>query len=259
MFVSFIIINSLRGGLASDSSLCDWFPACCMAPWVFTDGLSQRSAGHQAKTQVEGLAWGIVPAVLLSASCLFAFRFCGLFCCAELRWMLRSRCPKNMSMLSAAGSPSASAVSMMTSWHRPRKGGPRVGLGPYSGAEVTIKMSHLFLLSPRTKETLATGHFMSVINILMQLRKVCNHPNLFDPRPVTSPFITPGICFSTASLVLRATDVHPLQVSSCLQGYWPYPTLHLFSLCWSLTFCILTCPVTSALFHCFLTVSLWAS
>uniref|UniRef100_A0A3Q0RT20 Snf2-related CREBBP activator protein n=1 Tax=Amphilophus citrinellus TaxID=61819 RepID=A0A3Q0RT20_AMPCI len=30
----------------------------------------------------------------------------------------------------------------------------------------------------------ASGHFMSVINILMQLRKVCNHPNLFDPRPI---------------------------------------------------------------------------
>ncbi|XP_028625293.1 helicase SRCAP isoform X2 [Grammomys surdaster] len=68
-----------------------------------------------------------------------------------------------------------------------------------------------FMAQTTTKETLATGHFMSVINILMQLRKVCNHPNLFDPRPVTSPFITPGICFSTASLVLRATEVHPLQ------------------------------------------------
>ncbi|XP_014650001.1 PREDICTED: helicase SRCAP isoform X2 [Ceratotherium simum simum] len=68
-----------------------------------------------------------------------------------------------------------------------------------------------FMAQTTTKETLATGHFMSVINILMQLRKVCNHPNLFDPRPVTSSFITPGICFSTASLVLRATDVHPLQ------------------------------------------------
>ncbi|XP_054570448.1 helicase SRCAP isoform X2 [Eptesicus fuscus] len=68
-----------------------------------------------------------------------------------------------------------------------------------------------FMAQTTTKETLATGHFMSVINILMQLRKVCNHPNLFDPRPVTSPFITPGICFSTASLVLRATDIHPLQ------------------------------------------------
>nr|BAE32405.1 unnamed protein product [Mus musculus] len=71
-----------------------------------------------------------------------------------------------------------------------------------------------FMAQTTTKETLATGHFMSVINILMQLRKVCNHPNLFDPRPVTSPFITPGICFSTASLVLRATEVHPLQVCS---------------------------------------------
>ncbi|XP_036268664.1 helicase SRCAP isoform X1 [Pipistrellus kuhlii] len=68
-----------------------------------------------------------------------------------------------------------------------------------------------FMAQTTTKETLATGHFMSVINILMQLRKVCNHPNLFDPRPVTSPFITPGICFSTASLVLGATDIHPLQ------------------------------------------------
>uniref|UniRef100_A0A3B5L2J3 Snf2-related CREBBP activator protein n=1 Tax=Xiphophorus couchianus TaxID=32473 RepID=A0A3B5L2J3_9TELE len=39
------------------------------------------------------------------------------------------------------------------------------------------------------------GHFMSVINILMQLRKVCNHPNLFDPRPIQSPFITQPIVF----------------------------------------------------------------
>lgn len=87
-------------------------------------------------------------------------------------------------------------------------------------------MPHLPVFSPRTKETLATGHFMSVINILMQLRKVCNHPNLFDPRPVTSPFITPGICLSTASLVLGATDVHPLQVSGCPQGHGlPTPAL----------------------------------
>uniref|UniRef100_A0A3Q2ZPC8 Snf2-related CREBBP activator protein n=1 Tax=Kryptolebias marmoratus TaxID=37003 RepID=A0A3Q2ZPC8_KRYMA len=46
----------------------------------------------------------------------------------------------------------------------------------------------------------ASGHFMSVINILMQLRKVCNHPNLFDPRPIQSPFITQPIVFHTASL-----------------------------------------------------------
>lgn len=66
----------------------------------------------------------------------------------------------------------------------------------------------------RTRETLASGHFMSVINILMQLRKVCNHPNLFDPRPVQSPFITKPIVFHTASLVQDALEVSPLKVSN---------------------------------------------
>uniref|UniRef100_A0A3Q3F0P3 Snf2-related CREBBP activator protein n=1 Tax=Labrus bergylta TaxID=56723 RepID=A0A3Q3F0P3_9LABR len=67
---------------------------------------------------------------------------------------------------------------------------------------------HLFsFLIHRTRETLASGHFMSVINILMQLRKVCNHPNLFDPRPIQSPFITKPIVFHTASLVQDALEL----------------------------------------------------
>ncbi|CAM9951640.1 unnamed protein product [Lampetra fluviatilis] len=66
-----------------------------------------------------------------------------------------------------------------------------------------------FMSQATTRETLASGHFMSVINILMQLRKVCNHPNLFDPRPITSPFITQGICYTTASLVLTALEYDP--------------------------------------------------
>ncbi len=72
--------------------------------------------------------------------------------------------------------------------------------------------TELFLF-PRTKETLATGHFMSVINILMQLRKVCNHPNLFDPRPITSPFQMEGLTYTTPSEVLRALEKDPLEVA----------------------------------------------
>ncbi|KAM9716165.1 LOW QUALITY PROTEIN: uncharacterized protein srcap [Menidia menidia] len=68
-----------------------------------------------------------------------------------------------------------------------------------------------FMAQASTRETLASGHFMSVINILMQLRKVCNHPNLFDPRPIQSPFITQPIVFHTASLVQEALDVPPLK------------------------------------------------
>uniref|UniRef100_A0A671WMD9 Snf2-related CREBBP activator protein n=1 Tax=Sparus aurata TaxID=8175 RepID=A0A671WMD9_SPAAU len=71
-----------------------------------------------------------------------------------------------------------------------------------------------FMAQASTRETLASGHFMSVINILMQLRKVCNHPNLFDPRPVHSPFITKPIVFHTASLVQDALEVSPLKVSN---------------------------------------------
>ncbi|KAI8489001.1 hypothetical protein Bbelb_332250 [Branchiostoma belcheri] len=68
-----------------------------------------------------------------------------------------------------------------------------------------------FMSQAKTRETLASGHFMSVINILMQLRKVCNHPDLFDPRPIISPFNTEGICYYTASLVHRVMEYHPLQ------------------------------------------------
>ncbi|UIZ25278.1 hypothetical protein KXD40_009169 [Peronospora effusa] len=37
------------------------------------------------------------------------------------------------------------------------------------------------------------ANFMSMMNVLMQLRKVCNHPDLFEPRPVASPLDMPGI------------------------------------------------------------------
>ena len=46
-----------------------------------------------------------------------------------------------------------------------------------------------FMSRAKTKETLESGNLLSVINVLMQLRKVCNHPNLFEPRPTVSPFI----------------------------------------------------------------------
>ncbi|XP_068439842.1 helicase SRCAP [Clinocottus analis] len=68
-----------------------------------------------------------------------------------------------------------------------------------------------FMAQASTREMLASGHFMSVINILMQLRKVCNHPNLFDPRPIQSPFITKPIVFHTASLVQDVLELSPLK------------------------------------------------
>lgn len=45
-----------------------------------------------------------------------------------------------------------------------------------------------FMSRAQTRDTLASGHFLSIINCLMQLRKVCNHPDLFEVRPVVTSF-----------------------------------------------------------------------
>ncbi|CAF0868254.1 unnamed protein product [Adineta ricciae] len=44
-----------------------------------------------------------------------------------------------------------------------------------------------FIQCKSTRDVIQQGHYMSVINILMQLRKVCNHPDLFESRPIISP------------------------------------------------------------------------
>lgn len=68
----------------------------------------------------------------------------------------------------------------------------------------------------RTKETLASGNFLSVINVLMQLRKVCNHPNLFEARPTVSPFMMEGIHYEVPSVIWGITDYDPLKVNIIL-------------------------------------------
>ncbi|XP_021699558.1 helicase domino isoform X3 [Aedes aegypti] len=66
-----------------------------------------------------------------------------------------------------------------------------------------------FMSRAKTKETLASGNLLSVINVLMQLRKVCNHPNMFEERPTISPFRMEGINFRTASLVYNMLNYDP--------------------------------------------------
>jgi helicase SWR1 len=45
-----------------------------------------------------------------------------------------------------------------------------------------------FLSRDDTRGTLASGNYLSIINCLMQLRKVCNHPDLFIDRPIMTSF-----------------------------------------------------------------------
>ncbi|KAG7662840.1 SWR1 [[Candida] subhashii] len=67
-----------------------------------------------------------------------------------------------------------------------------------------------FMSRAKTKETLASGNFLSIINCLMQLRKVCNHPDLFEVRPIVTSFAMPRSVPSyyqmTSDLVTRQVE-----------------------------------------------------
>ncbi|KAL1533985.1 Pharynx and intestine in excess protein 1 [Salvia divinorum] len=58
-----------------------------------------------------------------------------------------------------------------------------------------------FIASSETQATLANGNFFGMISVIMQLRKVCNHPDLFEGRPIVSSFDMHGIDMQLSSSV----------------------------------------------------------
>ncbi|KAK3227231.1 hypothetical protein Dsin_007093 [Dipteronia sinensis] len=58
-----------------------------------------------------------------------------------------------------------------------------------------------FIASSETQATLANANFFGMISVIMQLRKVCNHPDLFEGRPIVSSFDMGGIDIQLSSSV----------------------------------------------------------
>ncbi len=63
-----------------------------------------------------------------------------------------------------------------------------------------------FMARSSTRKAMHGGNFMGMMNVLMQLRKVCNHPDLFEPRSVTTPFVMEPLSMSTAACVVDAIE-----------------------------------------------------
>ncbi|KAK8794788.1 hypothetical protein WA158_001769 [Blastocystis sp. Blastoise] len=51
-----------------------------------------------------------------------------------------------------------------------------------------------------TKDMLSSGSLFSMMSVLMQLRKVCNHPDLFETRPIDTPFASTPILIHIPNL-----------------------------------------------------------
>ncbi|XP_018413850.1 PREDICTED: E1A-binding protein p400-like [Nanorana parkeri] len=76
------------------------------------------------------------------------------------------------------------------------------------------------MMQPGTQDSLKGGHFVSVLHVLTQLQRICNHPDLVDPRPGHSSYTCEALQYETASLVLKALEYDP----------WKNPDLSLFDL-----------------------------
>uniref|UniRef100_A0A8D0H1V4 E1A binding protein p400 n=1 Tax=Sphenodon punctatus TaxID=8508 RepID=A0A8D0H1V4_SPHPU len=62
------------------------------------------------------------------------------------------------------------------------------------------------ILQPGTQEALKSGHFVSVLHVLMQLQRICNHPDLINPRLSSSSYVSEALEYRTASRVLNALE-----------------------------------------------------
>ncbi|XP_076586590.1 E1A-binding protein p400 isoform X2 [Chaetodon auriga] len=60
------------------------------------------------------------------------------------------------------------------------------------------------LTQPGAQEALKTGHFVSVLQVLMQLQRVCNHPELVAPRENSTSYFCSSLQYNVPSLVLGA-------------------------------------------------------
>lgn len=67
-----------------------------------------------------------------------------------------------------------------------------------------IIMFFVWVWFPRAQEALKTGHFVSVLQVLMQLQRVCNHPELVAPRQNNSSYFSSSLQYNVPSLVLGA-------------------------------------------------------
>lgn len=65
------------------------------------------------------------------------------------------------------------------------------------------------MMQPGTQDSLKGGHFVSVLHVLTQLQRICNHPDLVDPRPGHSSYSCEALQYETASLVLKALEYDP--------------------------------------------------
>lgn len=80
--------------------------------------------------------------------------------------------------------------------------------------ELTRRQKYLYdeyINSNKTQDTLQQSDYFSIMNVLMQLKKVCNHPDLFEARDYITPTrLIHKIEYQVPSLIVDLFAYHPL-------------------------------------------------
>ena len=71
------------------------------------------------------------------------------------------------------------------------------------------KLYEDYMSSSETRNTLASGNYFGVFGVLMALRKVCNHPDLFEGRAIVSSMVPETVRFDVPSLVVDIARHEP--------------------------------------------------
>ena len=104
-------------------------------------------------------------------------------------------------------------------------------------SHLLIRRRSDFMASATTRSTLGSGSMLGIMNVLMQLRKVCNHPDLFEERSIRSPHQMGPLLMQTAAFVTRAllSDAGPMaDVSFFVILFWIFWSLR--GVCFSYAF-----------------------
>lgn len=68
-----------------------------------------------------------------------------------------------------------------------------------------------FMSTDETELDLRSGNVLRVLNVVLALKKICNHPDLLDSRSIVSPLAFPRLLYKVPSVVATALDFDPLK------------------------------------------------
>jgi len=78
-----------------------------------------------------------------------------------------------------------------------------------------------FMSRTSTKTSLTTSNYMGMMNTLMQLRKICNHPDLLEPRPVITSVVMDGVGIEIHPLMTKIMNYDPFaDISDGIKYFW---------------------------------------